>query len=278
MRIRLIALDLDGTLMEPGDTEIHPMVGNTIRRAVQSGVTVTLATGRPFSFTQPVAAELGLTAPLICYQGGVIQEVDGRVLHNVTFGVRTLIPVLELARQRNWQHYLESDGALYLMAGLDYDEDLLSIHSLPTYWIPESATLASDLPPTNQVGVYVPEGATETHVVELQEAAGATATVYHTHSKFINITPAGVSKAKALAWLARSMDISQAAVMAVGDSDNDVGMVRWAGLGVAMGNARPSVLEVADWIAPPIGEAGVAVALERWVLGRQRPAERIDSG
>lgn len=278
MRIRLIALDLDGTLMEPGENEIHPMVGDTIRRAVKSGVMVTLATGRPFSFTRPVAAELGLTAPLICYQGGVIQETGGRVLYNATFEIRTLVPLLELARERNWQHYLESDGALYLMAGLDYDEDLLSIHSLPTHWIPESATLASYVPPTNQVGVYLPEGVTEAHVAELQEAAGATATVYRTHSRFINITPAGVSKAKALAWLAMRMDIPQAAVMAVGDSDNDVGMVRWAGLGVAMGNARPSVLEAADWVAPPIGEAGVAVALERWVLGRQEPAGGTDSG
>ncbi len=264
--------------MEPGENEIHPMVGDTIRRAVKSGVTVTLATGRPFSFTRPVAAELGLTAPLICYQGGVIQETGGRVLYNATFEIRTLAPLLELARERNWQHYLESDGALYLMAGLDYDEDLLSIHSLPIHWMPEPATLASDVPPTNQVGVYLPEGVTEAHVAELQEAAGATATVYRTHSKFINITPAGVSKAKALAWLAMRMDIPQPAVMAVGDSDNDVGMVRWAGLGVAMGNARPSVLEAADWVAPPIGEAGVAVALERWVLGRQGPAEATDSG
>jgi len=208
----------------------------------------------------------------------VIQETGGRVLHNATFEIRTLTPVLELAREHNWQHYLESDGALYLMAGLDYDEDLRSIPSLPIHWMPEPATLASDVPPTNQVGVYLPEGVTEAHVAELQEVAGATATVYRTHSKFINITPAGVSKAKALAWLAMRMDIPQPAVMAVGDSDNDVGMVRWAGLGVAMGNARPSVLEAADWVAPPIGEAGVAVALERWVLGRQEPAGGTDSG
>jgi hypothetical protein len=277
VRIRLIALDLDGTLMEPGENEIHPMVRDTIRRTVKSGVTVTLATGRPYSFTRPVAAELGLTAPLICYQGGVIQETDGRVLRNTTFEIRALTPVLELARQRNWQHYLESDSALYLMVGLDYDEELFSILSLPAHWMAEPANLASDLPPTNQVGIYLPEGATEAHVADLRDAAGATATVFRTHSKFITIIPAGVSKAKALAWLAKRMDIPQPAVMAVGDSDNDAGMVRWAGLGVAMGNARPSVLEAADWVAPPIGEAGAAVALERWVLGRQEPAGGNDS-
>ena len=262
--IRLIALDLDGTLMEAGENRVAPVVQNAIRRALARGVLITLATGRSFAFTRPVAAKLGLTAPLICYQGGMIQEMDGRVLRNVTFRPETLAPPLTLAQRRNWQAYLECDGVLYLDADRAYGETLFTIHALPTCRVPD---LAAGQPPTNQFSVYLPAGVTEAHIAALQAAFGPAATVMRTHPNFINATPAGVSKGNALAWLAERLNIPQAAVMAVGDSDNDASMVAWAGVGVAMGDARPSVLAAADWVAPPLHEHGAAAALEQFALG-----------
>ena len=75
-----------------------------------------------------------------------------------------------------------------------------------------------------------------------------------------------VSKGKALAWLAARLDIPQEAVMAVGDSDNDVSMLHWAGLGIAMGGASQAVLAAADWLAPSFEEHGAAVALNHFGL------------
>ena len=77
--------------------------------------------------------------------------------------------------------------------------------------------------------------------------------------------PPGMNKSKGLEWLAGQYGIDQADVMAVGDNDNDVEMLEWAGVGVAMGNGSPAALAAADWIAPPVGEDGAAVALEKYL-------------
>lgn len=261
--IRLVALDLDGTLMDASGKRVHPIVRDTIRKASARGVVITLATGRPFAFTRPVAVELELTAPLICYQGGVIQQMDGRLLRSATLSAAMLAPALALVRQRDWQYYLEGDGVLYLPEDKIYDEALFDIHPLPAHRVSELA--AAEILP-NQFSVYRPAGVTENDVALLQAAFGPTATVMRTHPQFINATPAAVSKGRALAGLAERLDVPQTAVMAVGDSDNDASMVAWAGVGVAMGDARASVLEAADWVAPPLAQHGVAAALERFIF------------
>lgn len=261
--IRLVALDLDGTLMDVSESRVPPIVRDAIRRASARGVVITLATGRSFASTRPLAVELELAAPLICYQGGVIQQMDGRLLHNATLSAAMLAPALALARRRDWQYYLEGDGALYLQEGRIYDEALFEIHSLPAHRVPDLA--AGEILP-NQFSVYRPAGVTEEDVAALQAAFGPTVTVMRTHFYFINATPAGVSKGRALAWLAERLDVPQPAVMAVGDSDNDASMVAWAGVGVAMGDARASVLEAADWVAPPLAQHGAAAALERFIF------------
>ena len=261
--VRLIAFDLDGTLFSAGENLVQPVVRDAIRRAAARGVTITLATGRPFFFSRSVAAGLGLTAPLICYQGGVVQAMDGRLLHNVTFSSQALAPALALARRNRWQVYLEGNGTLYLESGVIYDEMLLTIMALP---IQRERDLAQvDLTP-NQFSVYMPGGVAEAHVAELQASFGSAATVMRTHPRIINAIPAGVSKGGALAWLAEHLGIPQAAVLAVGDSDNDVSMVSWAGVGVAMGGSRASVLAVADWVAPSVEQHGAAATLHRFVL------------
>jgi Cof subfamily protein (haloacid dehalogenase superfamily) len=261
--LRLIAFDLDGTLLGSGENQVHPVVADAIRRTTARGLVITLATGRPYSFSQPVAVGLGLTAPLICYQGGIVQGMDGRLLRDISFSQETLAPALALARRNRWQVYLERDGTLYLESGIPYDETLFTLMSSPIKL--ERDLALADLAP-NQFGVYLPSGVTEAQVRDLQAAIGPAATVMRTHPRVINAFPAGVSKGAALAWLADHLGVPQSAVMAVGDSDNDASMVSWAGIGVAMGGARASVLEVADWVAPTLEQHGVAAALERFVL------------
>jgi Cof subfamily protein (haloacid dehalogenase superfamily) len=263
--IRLVAFDLDGTLMDAGENIVHTPVRYAIQRALRQGVIITLATGRPFLFTRPVAVELGLDAPLICYQGGVIHQMDGRVLRNISFSASALESPVALARRRGWQCYVEADGFLFLDGSLDYDQTLFDIHSGPVRPVPD---LVAVEPPPNQLSVYLPTGVTPEHVTALQAAFGSAATVMRTHANFINAIPAGVSKGGAVAWLAERLGVPQSAVMAVGDSDNDATMVGWAGIGVAMGDARPSVVDQADWVAPSLEEHGAAAALERFVLSR----------
>jgi hydroxymethylpyrimidine pyrophosphatase-like HAD family hydrolase len=192
--------------------------------------------------------------------------VDGRLLHSVSFSASELAPALALARARKWQCFLEGSDTLYLESGIVYDEALFVIQAQPTRRVPDLKSVALSKSPPNQFSVFLPGGVAEDHVAELQASFGTTATVMRTHRQFINAIPAGVSKGRALAWLAERLGIPQSAVMAVGDSDNDASMIAWAGVGVAMGGARVSVLEAADWVAPPLAEHGAAAALERFIF------------
>ena len=262
-QIRLVAFDLDGTLIRADDHQVDPVVKRAIRRALDRDVQVTIATGRPFDFARGVAAELGLVAPLICHQGTVIQGMDGRLLRNRTLGPEALAPGLALARASGWQMYLEGRGRLVLEEGRRYSDRLLAIQALPIEWVADLGQVTW----ANQFGVYCPEGVEAAHVDDLRVACGPAVTVTRTHPDFVNVVPGGVDKGDALSWLAEQLGIPAEAVLAVGDSENDISMLAWAGMGVAMGGARQGVVEAADWVAPGLEEHGAAAALERFVLG-----------
>lgn len=262
--IQLVAFDLDGTLMG-ADLVISPSVRDAIARTVQRGVTVTLATGRMFAATAPFAQSLGIHAPLICYQGGWIQALDTRVLHRVTLPDDLARAAIEKGRARGWHTILYADGQLFI------DARRLPLAYYETYLGPdpvEKPDLTSVLlthQPDKVLFIAEPEripGIAD----ELTGHFGTSADVVQSHASFIELVPRHVNKGRALAWLAETLGIPQQAVLAAGDQQNDLTMVEWAGIGIAMGNAVPSVQAVADWIAPPMVEGGAAAILERYVL------------
>ncbi len=118
--------------------------------------------------------------------------------------------------------------------------------------------------------MIVEPGMGEEMAAELHAIFDGRLTVLRSHELFTEVTPPKASKGNALAFLAARYGISQAETLAVGDSDNDISMIRWAGLGVAMGNAAPEVIAAADWVAPPVAEDGLATIIERFVLKNGR--------
>ena len=102
LRYRLLAADLDGTLADD-EAHISLRVQEAVRRALECGVIVTLATGRSFPSTLPFAHQLGITAPLICYQGGLIQDpCTGEILYEATLPRSLVEETVTLARERDW--------------------------------------------------------------------------------------------------------------------------------------------------------------------------------
>ena len=271
--IQLAAFDLDGTLMG-ADQSVAPRVRQAIAEAQRRDIVVTLATGRMFAAARPFAEDLGITAPLICYQGGWVQAVaDDEPKHRNPLSKKITQNALSLARDRGWHTVLYAEGHVYLREKL-YDpsfyERLLGADI--TVGIPWMEVLAEHVP-DKVLFVAAPEAIPEMARILKRHFAGegshaAEAEIVQSHAKFVEVVPLGANKAAALAWLASYLEIPQADVMAVGDQENDLSMVAWAGVGVAMGNATPQVQTAADWIAPPLSEDGAAAALERFVLGK----------
>ena len=114
---------------------------------------------------------------------------------------------------------------------------------------------------------FEPEEAVPELVRDMQAQFNGHLQVVRSWDRLIEATGPSISKGEALARLAAHMGVAQSETMAVGDQDNDVSMIAWAGLGVAMGNASPAAKAAADVIAPALQADGAAWAIERYVLG-----------
>jgi len=105
-------------------------------------------------------------------------------------------------------------------------------------------------------------------IAQVQACVGDRARVLASSPMRIDVLVPGVCKSWAMSWVAEHLGVQQEETIGIGDADNDVEMVEWAGLGIAMGNGTPAVRAAADWIAPPLEADGVAAALRRFALSR----------
>ncbi len=239
--IKLIALDMDGTLVNH-DGDVSKENEEAVKRAKDNGIHVVLSTGRSLPFCRDIAEQLGHSAYLVTVNGGQIFDKelnlvdsthlnndlvkrlwDLKVKHDVYFWSSTTEGVFNT--QKPFEKEIEEYN--WLKFGFDIQDD-------------EIRKVISD----------------EVMANEALEVTNSSPTN-------LEINPAGVNKAAALLKVCDWLDLSMENVMAVGDSMNDIAMIREAGFGVAMGNAQDRVKEAANWITKDYTEHGVAHAIDR---------------
>jgi Cof subfamily protein (haloacid dehalogenase superfamily) len=264
---KLLALDLDGTTLN-ADLSVHPAVRQAIAAAQARGVRVTIATGRMFGSTLPYAKDLRIVDPLICYQGALIRDplTSETYQHVVTPGP---LAAEAFGLLRNQGIFVLSyiDEKLYVAEQRPELDLYLTWHpeGIEVVVEPELEGVLAKRPPTKLLFVADPPTAERETAVLAEHFAGRLSAV-RSHAMFGELTALGVSKGAALAALAERLGIAREQVIAIGDHENDLPMIAWAGLGLAMGNAIPSVREAADAVMPSVEEAGVAAAIERYIL------------
>jgi Cof subfamily protein (haloacid dehalogenase superfamily) len=263
MPFRLIAMDLDGTLL---DEELH--MSARVRQALDAcaarGIRLTLASGRSFRSMRSWARSLHIITPLICYQGAVIVDpVTEQVLYERTFPVGPLLAELrDFGLRYDISLTVYVDDQIYVTDKRQSDAFYDKWFGLPYRIVKDVAT---ELPrDPNKVIFIASSEELDAAQPALERQFAGRLQVVRSHPLFLEAMGLGASKGAALAWLAGNLGIAQAEVMAIGDSGNDVSMIDWAGLGVAMGNATEEAKRVAQYVAPSVNEDGVAVALELW--------------
>ncbi len=269
MPIKLIAMDVDGTLFGD-DLILSPRNRAAIQAAQAGGVQVTLATGRTFSATRALAATLGISAPLICYQGAWVRDpTDGATLLHATVSRAIATEVIKLARAAGQQCNVYIDDQIYVEQL--QPESAIYFHlnrRAPPTPVADLAALVHDAPeePTKLVLILPTEAETDATITALQTHFGEAVYMTKSHPNFAEVINPQVNKGTALAAVAAHFHLAQAETMAVGDGMNDLPMLRWAGLGVAMGQAHAEVQTAADVVTAPLAEDGLAQAIERYVL------------
>jgi len=264
LKYRLIATDLDDTLLN-NEEAVTPRTREVIRQAQMMGVQVTLATGRMYRSARPYALDLGIDLPLITYQGALVKTSgSGEVLSHHT------VP-LELARE------VIDDGVRCGLTVNLYVDDQLYVSQLTeearryARKVRVAAEVVGDLrhflqaEPTKLLFIG---GEEELDLLWRQEEEKFGQQLFITKSKphFLEFTHPQATKGWGLAIVAQRLGIRREEIIAFGDSFNDLDLLRGAGFGVAMGNARPELKAAADYVTDTNEADGVAAAIEKFVL------------
>jgi hypothetical protein len=264
LKYKLIAADLDGTLMGE-DAIISPKVKDAVRRAMEKGVRFTIATGRAFGSALPFAEELGINAPLICYQGGLIRDhLSGQVIYEQSVPLPLVQEVIRFTRQRGLHLHVYVDGRAYVERMTPEARYYTRIAGAAVYPVGDMLAFL-DREPMKFIIILSEDRATGPLIAKLGALFAGRMRFVRSYPRFVEGIPLGVSKGHALALLAAHLGIPLGETIGIGDNDNDLELVERAGLGVAMGNASPVVKAAADYIAPPVNEEGVVGVIERFV-------------
>jgi len=256
-RPRLVALDVDGTLVD-WDNLMTPAVREAVRGVVAAGVPVVVSTGRAVPGVMDAVDKLGLESGTAVASNGAVtigyRPVE--VLRTVTFDASETVKLL-LEHVPDAAVAVEEIGVGYRI-NREFPEGELQ----GTMQLQSIDELVAE--PVTRVIIRSPDQSAE-EFVALAEHLGLHGTNYYVgYTAWLDLAPEGVSKASALAEVAAELGVPAAEVLAIGDGRNDVEMLSWAGRGVAMGQAPLEVQSCADDVTETVEADGVVVELRRW--------------
>jgi Cof subfamily protein (haloacid dehalogenase superfamily) len=276
--IRLIALDIDGTLIGD-DLTIGRRTVEAIRAATARDVAVSLVTGRMVSSAMRFALELDLRGPVIGYQGGLIRAMPptgsprlGRLLRHTPLSATAARDIVTWTREQGLDPHLNHLERFILREDDPKADDYSAFMGSRAELVPDLLA-AIRHPVTKVLAVGEPPLPSELAGRARAHFAG-TADVTISHPRFLEFVAPGVSKGRAVRWLARRLGVPLAATLAIGDQWNDVEMLAEVGHGAAMPTAPLEVRSVARYIAPPLADEGVAALIEQLVLAPPAAALR----
>lgn len=272
--IRLIALDIDGTLAKAANEPVAEFVSEDLLSSLRHyGVLVTVATGRAFAGAGPIIAALSNEgAPVTLYNGAIVTDRRGRTLyHRTAVSASTVAKLVEIAATSQarllvyncypmQQSLIDERGKGIMETVVGWAPEPignLDLNGLPILWQSYGDTKAVTEATAALFSTH--DGNVKTLLANLTTLADVSIT--SSGSGYIEVRPAGVSKAQGLTELIKLLGLDEAEVLAVGDNDNDAEMLAWAGIGVVVANATPNARAAADYVTARESVHGVIETL-----------------
>jgi Cof subfamily protein (haloacid dehalogenase superfamily) len=270
--IRLLVLDLDGTTVGASN-QIQPAVKQAIQAAQAQGVQVAIATGRMFRSALKFHQELALSLPLMAYQGAWIQDPATAEIHrHLTLTQAAAQALLDYFEQPDLRdqlsvHFYINDQ-LYVRQLNAESTEYAARSGIPATAVGDLRQLLGEANPAPTKVLAIGDPALIDHLLADLRQRYPASELYFTKSvpTFFEATHPQVNKGTAVQYLAEQvLRLHPEQVMTIGDNFNDLEMIQYAGVGVAMGNAPDAVKAAANWVAPTVEAQGVAVAIGQFI-------------
>ena len=270
MAIKLIALDLDGTLLT-STKEISQKNKAALQAAREKGVHVVLTTGRPLQAIEGFLKELNLIGVgeySITFNGGLVQENTGQILDKIGFSKQEVEKIYQVTTQLALPLDVLHGGNVYSLPAI-HDSLYLTCNPLLHKIESNIETLPIDLTYNKAVSA-MDASFIDQQIPLIPKDLYDQFEIFKSRDILLEWSPKGVHKANGLSRLIAHLGIDKSEVMACGDEENDLTMVEWAGLGVAMANATDKLKSVAKLVLPKTNdEDGIAWAIEHYVLSEE---------
>jgi Cof subfamily protein (haloacid dehalogenase superfamily) len=269
--IKLLIVDIDGTIAGKSN-QVSERVKQAIQAAQAQGVRVGIATGRMYKSALRFHHEIGADFPIIAYQGAWIEDPATGINHR-----HSPVPVkiaLELIDYFEQSHLFDKlsihvyrDDRLYVRDVNPDTELYVGRSGIEANSVPDLRTVLTDRP-TKILAMSEDVDLIDRLLIDLRQRYPLEELHITTSIPiFLEATQSGINKGSAIDYIAtKLLGITAANILAIGDNYNDVEMLAYAGIGVAMGNAPGDVRAIADWIAPDVEADGVAAAVEKFIL------------
>ncbi len=263
--IHLVVTDVDGTLLN-SHHELSVRNEAVIREVIARGVQFVLATGKTIVSARAVIDRLGLTTPGVYVQGLLVCDPARSILYERLLEPEIVRAALTLAHSGRAELAAYSRDRILVSARNPVTDGLIVYHEPVPEEIGPLVNLLRE--PINKLIFFADEQQIAALRRDLEAALDGTATLVQAVPGVLEVLPPGASKGEGVRWLLDHLGVSPQHVLAIGDAENDVEMLRLAGIGAAVANARPEAKAAADVVVASNDQDGVADALERFVLGR----------
>lgn len=266
MKFKLIAIDVDGTLLND-DHQLTERTKQTIRQAHAAGSRIVLCTGRSPVSTIPILRELGLEGTIITHNGAATVYSDSsgdKVLHEVSFTLEEIKPMLDYVRREGVHFDVCTPFEMYIEHMTDYERDMYRTFLITPNLVPDVTKLKG--PIVKFTLFSQPDVMDRVQRDWEEQKLYGELSLIRSGDLFIDVMHPAVNKGNALKALAAEWQIKPEQIMAIGNYYNDVEMMKFAGLGVAVANSPEDVCSAADVVTASNNEEGVHLAIVQYCL------------
>lgn len=271
MAIKLIATDMDDTLLG-SNIQISERNAAAIKKAIDAGIVVMIATGRMYVSVKPFADKLGLDVPLVTYNGALVKgSQSGKVYYEHPLKLQSALDLLAYCKEKGYYIQAYVGNELLVRTPNLFSKEYTRIANVPARPVGEELFNLKQAP-YKLLAMTKPEDFKAVWK-DVEERFDGRVEVTSSKDCFLELMEPGVNKWEAVKAVGEMYGIKPEEIMCIGDSNNDLTMVKNAGLGVAVANANEAVRKAAKMVTASNDEDGVALAIEAVLTPQQEVPE-----